>query len=277
MCRRFLLILSCIGIGASCRVRWDQSFSQRYHVMAGVRQGGILSPCLYCLYVDDLVVKLESLNIGCYILEVFMAALLYADDMTLLSSSIKGLSRHLECCSHYCDEWDICLNSSKSKLVYFGKPCHDLYTLCINGENLEWVQSWAYLGVTVVSRRRFACSVTERIRKFYRCANAIFRIEGRSDDLTMLRLAQSHCVPLLTYGMEIVHIIDPSERSKIRAAYNSLFRKIFGYRDFESVTELQLSLACPTWELLIQQQKESFHERLATCNANSPVHIFSLL
>ena len=103
----------------------------------------------------------------------------------------------------------------------------------------------------VVSSHHFRCSVTDRIKKFYRCANAIFRVEGRSDDLTMLRLVETHCVPLLTYGVEIAHFSDSRERSKIRAAYNSLFRKIFGYRTYESVTNLQLSLARPTWELRV--------------------------
>ena len=260
-----------------CRVKWDQNYSQWFHVSAGVRQGGILSPCFYCLYVDDLIEILERLDVGCYILEIFMAALLYADDMALLSPSMKGLEMLLATCKEYCDEWDVCLNASKSKLIYFGKRCSNLYVPILNGRPLEWVDKWSYLGVIVVSGKRFGCTATERIKKFYRCANAIFRIEGRSDDLTMLRLVEAHCVPLLTYGMEIAHFSDPGERSKIRKAYNSLFRKIFGYRVFESVTDLQLTLACPTWELLVDKLKVGFYERLALCNAASPVHIFSLL
>ena len=260
-----------------CRVKWDTNFSQWFHVVAGVRQGGILSPCFYCLYVDDLVTVLERLNVGCYILEVFMAALLYADDMALLSPSIKGLQLLLDACEEYCVEWDICLNASKSKLLYFGKTCSNLIAPVLNGKPLQWVHSWPYLGVNLVSGKRFGCSAKERIRKFYRCANAIFRIEGRSDDLTMLQLVVSHCVPILTYGMEIAHFSDARERSKIRKAYNSLFRKIFGYRVFESVTELQLNLAYPTWELLVEKLKIGFYERLALCDAASPVHILSLL
>ena len=92
----------------------------------------------------------------------------------------------------------------------------------------------------------------------------------------MLRLVQNHCVPLLTYGMEVAYL-PSSERSKIRAAYNSLFRKIFGYRRYESVTELQLSLGCPTWEMLIEELKVAFYERLALSDAYSPVHILSLI
>ena len=55
-----------------------------------------------------------------------------------------------------------------------------------------------------------------------------------------------HCVPILTYDIEVIEYHDQRQRAKIRAAYISLFLKIFGYRNFESVTNLQLSLARPT-------------------------------
>ena len=93
----------------------------------------------------------------------------------------------------------------------------------------------------------------------------------------MLRLIESHCVPILTYGMEVSYFADARERSKIRAAYNSVFRRIFGYRNYESVTELQLNLARPTWEMLLENMKEAFLSRLAQCNADSPIYIFSVL
>ena len=161
--------------------------------------------------------------------------------------------------------------------MYFGNRCTDLYTPTINGAPIQWVESCLYLGVCLVSSKVFKCSVTDRIKKFYKCANAIFRIEGRSDDLTMLSLVETHCVPILTYGIEIADFFDSSQKSKVRAAYNSLFRKIFGYRNFESVSELQLSLARPTWELLCHSRKESFYHRLSQCPAESPIHLFSVL
>ena len=147
----------------------------------------------------------------------------------------------------------------------------------LNGTPIEWVETCVYLGICLVSSKYFKCSATDRIRKFYRCANAIFRIEGRSDDLTMLSLVVTHCVPILTYGIEIADFFDSRQRSKVRAAYNSLFRKIFGYRNFESVTDLQLSLARPTWEILCHERETSFHYRLSQCPAESLVHLFSVL
>ena len=110
-----------------CRVKWDDTYSQWFSVLAGVRQGGILSPSLYCLYVDELVSIRKSLDVGCYVLDVFLAALLYADDMAVLAPSIKGLQALLDKCNDFCVEWDICLNAKKSKLMYFGKRCSDLF------------------------------------------------------------------------------------------------------------------------------------------------------
>ena len=133
-----------------------------------------------------------------------------------------------------------------------------------------------YLGVCLSSSARFKCCFLDRIKKLYKSANAIFRVEGRSDELTMLRLVETHCLPILTYGIEVA-VFDTGQKSKIRAAYNSLFRKIFGYRNFESVTDLQLNLARPTWEMLCESRTQSFFHRISLSPADSPVHVFSLL
>ena len=48
-------------------------------------------------------------RMGCYDLDIFAAALLYADDVCILAPSLKGLQRLLNIYSLYCSEWDICL------------------------------------------------------------------------------------------------------------------------------------------------------------------------
>ena len=103
------------------RVKWGDQFSDWFAVTAGVRQGGVLSPDFYSIYVDDLISKLKTLNKGCHFLGTFAAALMYADDIAILAPSLMGLSSLLDACSDYCCDWDICLNAKKSKLLYFGK------------------------------------------------------------------------------------------------------------------------------------------------------------
>ena len=229
---------------------------------AGVRQGGVLSPDLYSIYVDELLEKLEKTNRGCHYHGIFAAALFYADDMAVLAPSVKGLEILLKLCGEFCAEWDICLNAKKSRTLYFGKRTDIHHTILLNGKPVEWVDEWVYLGLTLKSGRTFECSVTERIKKFYRCANAIFRIDGRSNDMVMLKLIETHCIPILTYGIEVIHVANRDERRQLRVAYNSVFRKIFYYRWSESVTALQGFLGRPTWEELMYERHLRFTQRL---------------
>ena len=99
-----------------------------------------MSPDFYSIYVDKLISILQSSGVGCYILNVFAAALFYADDMAILSPSIKGLQQLLDICGSYCQEWDICLNAKKSKIMYFGKKAEVNFILKLNGTPVEWVQ-----------------------------------------------------------------------------------------------------------------------------------------
>ena len=48
-------------------VKWKECFSHNVRLSAGVRQGGILSPLLFSVFVDIVLVKLRSCSLGCHI------------------------------------------------------------------------------------------------------------------------------------------------------------------------------------------------------------------
>ena len=88
---------------------------------------------------------------------------------------------------------------------------------------MEWFDQCKYLGVILKRGKAFGCSVEEKVEKFYRCLNSILRIDGRSTDIVMLRILETHCVPLLTYVIEVKHVSNRDERRQLRVAYNSIF------------------------------------------------------
>ena len=55
-------------------VRWGGSHSSRFPLVNGTRQGSILSPSLFAVYVDGLLVQLRELGIGCKVAGVYMGA-----------------------------------------------------------------------------------------------------------------------------------------------------------------------------------------------------------
>ena len=73
---------------------------------------------------------------------------------------------------------------------------------------------------------------------------------------------ETRCVPILTYAIEVIHVADAGARRQFRVAYNSVFRRIFNYRNWQSVRELQTCLSRPNWEELVESRVENFTRRV---------------
>ena len=100
-------------------VRWMYIMSDCFSVTNGVHQGGILSPYLFWVYMDDLSKKLNNVNAECIIGAALIDHLMYADDLVLLAPSSMGLSMLLSACSDDGLEYDIKYNSTKSNVMIF--------------------------------------------------------------------------------------------------------------------------------------------------------------
>ena len=73
------------------------------------------------MYIDNLRIKLKHSGYGCHVDNIFMGALSYADDITLLSPSLHSLNRVLEKCSKFADNFDITFNSTKTLRIKFSE------------------------------------------------------------------------------------------------------------------------------------------------------------
>ena len=82
-------------------VKWGNSTSMCFSTTNGVRQGGIFSPRLFTLYIDDLSNVLYKLNIGCFIGSTCVNHLFYADDICLMAPSAMGLQQLINACEKY--------------------------------------------------------------------------------------------------------------------------------------------------------------------------------
>ena len=75
-------------------VRWGSTISEGLNVSNGVRQGGILSPYLLCVYMDSLSKSLNEIYAGCMVGNVRLNHMMYADDVVLLSPTVDGLEAY---------------------------------------------------------------------------------------------------------------------------------------------------------------------------------------
>ena len=87
----------------------------------GLKQGCPLSPMLFGLYVDGLEKHLlETAGIDApTLMGVMVPLLLYADDLILMSESAEGLQKQMDALASFCEQRQLTVNLSKTKMVVF--------------------------------------------------------------------------------------------------------------------------------------------------------------
>ena len=96
------------------KVRWGNVSSSPFTVSNGVRQGGVLSPYLFSLYLDDLSRKLNSIQSGCFVGSSLLNHLMFADDLCVFSPSVKGLQKLVNVSKEYAVNNYIIFNNDKT-------------------------------------------------------------------------------------------------------------------------------------------------------------------
>jgi len=162
-------------------VNWNFPFSDVFKLNAGDRQGGVLSPCLFALFIDDVIEYVHSENVGCM---YNLVNAMYADDILLLSPSVQSLQQLLSACEAKLRQFDLAINIKKIVCLRVGPRCNSSCSPIVMSDGqalgLHWVDNIRYLGVFISCCTTFYCSFDSAKGSFYRSFNAIFGKGGRA-------------------------------------------------------------------------------------------------
>ena len=219
-------------------VRWNGAFSDSFHVSSGVRQGSILSPSLFTVFMNMFIVRLRTLGSGCHVGDHFVGCILYADDIILLSATVNGLQRMLNCCYEVSCGLLLTFNCSKSYCFVVGSGCkYNIADMHLGSNHIQWYDSVKYLGVTFYGGSKLKVNTNVIKQHFFAAFNSVHGNSHSLDELIQLQLHESFCLPLLQYAMCAVKL-SSSQEAELNACWNTVYRRIFNYRKYDSVSTI---------------------------------------
>ena len=254
-------------------VKWGTFFSSFYRLSCGVRQGGVLSPYLFAIYLDSVIEKVKNSKSGCQINWSYVGILAYADDILLIAPTVMSLQTMVTICEKELQELDMQINANKSACIRIGpawKTTVSNIETC-DGSIIAWKDDIKYLGVNITAGTSFACSLDNAKRNFYRAFNAIYgKVGGIASEEVLLHLFRSKCLPLLLCGTEVC----PLKKSQVRSldyVITNCFMKVFKTRSKNVVLESMAYFNFPTFETLVETRRCNFFRKYKRCNKSNLV------
>ena len=108
--------------------------------------------------MDELLVELRRLGIGCRVADVYMGAVGFCDDLLLLAPTRDGMQVMLDTCQRFASKFNLMFSTdpnpekSKPKCIFVcgrSKNLQKPAPLFLDGKVLPWVESAAHLGNTI--------------------------------------------------------------------------------------------------------------------------------
>ena len=209
-------------------VSWGGITSSMFTVSNGVRQGGILSPYLFNVYMDGLSVALNKAHVGCLLGESIVNHLMYADDLVLICPSSAGMRLLLRLCDKYGIEHDIKYNSKKSAIMILRNNALKNVTFSpfeINGETISEVAECKYLGHYLADNQKDDRDILRQCQFLYAQGNMLARKFYMCTHDVKIELFKAYCSSF--YTSQLWWNFTKSAMRKLHVAYNNAFRMIF--------------------------------------------------
>jgi hypothetical protein len=217
-------VLKCMYRNVQSAVRVNDVMTGWFDVNVGLRQGCVLSPVLFNIFINGLVKELNRYGYGVVRgRDINVSCLLYADDIVLFSDSRIGLQELLDVAYEYGRKWRFSFGVKKSKVVVFGKREKGEDEVWRLGDSaIERVDMYRYLGAKIGIGLGWRMAKEERVDRARQAAVRACSMglwEGGLSVRVGINIYKTLVRPAMEYGIEVMDRCVWEEAEKVQTFF----------------------------------------------------------
>ena len=197
-----------------------------------MRQGCILSPLLFNLFISDLAKKFDNMGDKVQLGSRGINSLFWADDLVLFAKTKEGLDSILKTLEGYCNENCLMINTKKTQCMIFNKSGRLISRpFYLNGVKLEMVRSYKYLGFVITPSGEINTGLKDLRDRAFKGFMKLRNDMGPSfnqDISVTLTLVDSLIKPILLYASDFWGCLKLPKNNHIENLHIMMCKHILG-------------------------------------------------
>ena len=150
-------------LGSQACVRASGKMSGWFHITQGVRQGCVMSPWLFNVFMDGIIREVkENLQGGVQLTTTNVQMLLFADDVVMVTEKKDDMQRNLDEMNKVMEKWGTKMHWGKTKVMVVSRTEEEC-KLSIEGEDINDVKKLKYLGSMISADGRCDEEIEQRV------------------------------------------------------------------------------------------------------------------
>ena len=203
----------------TARIQTRYELTRKIKIKDSIRQGGVLSVIKYATLIDEIAKELKQHNLG-YVTKtnITLDSLLWMDDVSLI----------LDTANHVANKYHIQFGAAKCKVIKRGKGKTSALTL--NGETLEIVPTYKYLGEIINNKGNLTDHIAEIDKKVRVATDSIIAETGNQEFKgikmqAIWPMVDAIIIPIMTYACE-GWTTNKEENKRLQCIFNEAIKTL---------------------------------------------------
>ncbi|KAL0832588.1 hypothetical protein ABMA28_000786 [Loxostege sticticalis] len=247
----YVNIIKNIYSESKARIRLE-SIGETFPIEKGVRQGDPLSPKLFTAVLEQLFRKLDWGHLGLNINGTRLSHLRFADDLVILEEDPITLESMIQTLVDRSREVGLEMNTSKTKMMTNSIPID----ITINGQKLEYVKEYVYLGQIISPKDQMSKEIDKRIASGWKTFWALKEImKSKELGMKIKKKTFDTCIlPCITYGCE-TWALTKHHRDKLVRCQRSMERSMLGLKLMDKIRSTDIRRKTKLTDILLRIDK----------------------